>query len=91
MLGALEHSPSPAKASCAIQSYSMLCICLLHRSRSCFHCCRRCACAKCAGVGLVFPTQLGRLEANYCWVLTSQENDRLRRGFSFGFAANMGL
>jgi hypothetical protein len=44
-----------------------------------------------AGVGLVFPTQLGRLEANYCWVLTSQEHDRLRRGFSFGFAANMGL
>jgi hypothetical protein len=26
-----------------------------------------------------------------CWVLTSQEHDRLRRGFSFGFAANMGL
>jgi outer membrane protein insertion porin family len=44
-----------------------------------------------AGVGLVFPTHLGRLEANYCWVLTSQEHDRLRRGFSFGFAANMGL
>jgi hypothetical protein len=44
-----------------------------------------------AGIGLVFPTQLGRLEANYCWVLTSQEHDRLRRGFSFGFAANMGL
>eukprot|EP00775_Hariotina_reticulata_P009504 gene9504-9667_t len=43
------------------------------------------------GVGLVFPTQLGRLEANYCWVLTSQEYDRVKRGFSFGFAANMGM
>jgi hypothetical protein len=30
------------------------------------------AAAACVGVGLVFPTQLGRLEAKYCWVLTSQ-------------------
>jgi outer membrane protein assembly factor BamA len=44
-----------------------------------------------SGFGLVFPTQLGRLEANYCWVLTSQEHDRVKRGFSFGFAANMGM
>jgi hypothetical protein len=44
-----------------------------------------------AGVGLVVPTLLGRLEANYVWVLTAREGDRLRQGFSFGFASNMGL
>jgi outer membrane protein assembly factor BamA len=49
------------------------------------------AAAAAAGFGLVWAMVLGRLELNYCWVLTSQQHDRLRRGFSFGFASNMGL
>jgi outer membrane protein insertion porin family len=42
------------------------------------------------GLGLVFPTMLGRFEANYVWVLSSQDQDRVHRGLQFGFAANGG-
>ncbi len=41
-----------------------------------------------AGAGLVIPTVFGRFEANYVAVLSSQENDRLRRGIQLGFVAN---
>jgi outer membrane protein assembly factor BamA len=37
-----------------------------------------------AGVGLVFPTKLGRLEVNYCCCLRAREHDLLRRGLQFG-------
>jgi hypothetical protein len=97
-LGRLEANycwvlPCPALwASSTSKSQCILCMLgsaamMMHM----LHTAAAAAAAAAAGVGLVFPTQLGRLEANYCWVLTSQEHDRLRRGFSFGFAANMGL
>ncbi|EFJ52244.1 hypothetical protein VOLCADRAFT_116281 [Volvox carteri f. nagariensis] len=40
------------------------------------------------GTGLVVPTPLGRFEANYCVILSSQEHDRVRRGIQLGFAAS---
>lgn len=40
------------------------------------------------GLGLVAPTPFGRFEANFVWVLTHQEHDRLKRGFQFGFATD---
>jgi len=36
------------------------------------------------GLGLVFPTRIGRMEVNYCVVLRKQEHDELRRGIQFG-------
>ena len=41
-----------------------------------------------AGVGLVLPTWFGRFEANYAWVLSSQELDRTKRGIQLGFVAS---
>jgi hypothetical protein len=40
------------------------------------------------GAGLLVPTPVGRFEANYCVVLSSQEHDRVRRGLQLGFAAS---
>ncbi len=38
------------------------------------------------GAGLVWPTQVGRLEVNLCRVLQHQPNDRVKRGLQLGFA-----
>lgn len=37
------------------------------------------------GVGVVVPSGLGKFEVNYCWVLSSSPNDRLRQGLQFTF------
>jgi hypothetical protein len=49
-----------------------------------------------AGVALKQPQQQQQQQQQQhvwccCWVLTSQEHDRLRKGFSFSFASNMRL
>ena len=36
------------------------------------------------GLGLVFPTKLGRLEVNYCLAVRAARGDEVRRGWSFG-------
>eukprot|EP01026_Neomeris_dumetosa_P027025 TRINITY_DN2200_c1_g1_i1.p1 TRINITY_DN2200_c1_g1~~TRINITY_DN2200_c1_g1_i1.p1 ORF type:complete len:528 (-),score=45.16 TRINITY_DN2200_c1_g1_i1:253-1638(-) len=40
------------------------------------------------GVGLVWPTNIGRFEINYVHLLKSQEHDSLKRGLSLGFSTN---
>eukprot|EP01025_Chloroclados_australasicus_P047574 TRINITY_DN5347_c0_g1_i4.p1 TRINITY_DN5347_c0_g1~~TRINITY_DN5347_c0_g1_i4.p1 ORF type:complete len:525 (+),score=49.54 TRINITY_DN5347_c0_g1_i4:827-2401(+) len=40
------------------------------------------------GVGLVWPTNLGKFEINYVHVLKQQEHDSVKRGFSMGFATS---
>ncbi|KAI3432894.1 hypothetical protein D9Q98_010476 [Chlorella vulgaris] len=40
-----------------------------------------------AGAGIVWPTQIGKLELNVCQVLARQPFDRARVGLEFGFAA----
>ena len=37
-----------------------------------------------AGVGIVFPTQIGRLELNYCTVLHALAGDGPKSGFQIG-------
>jgi outer membrane protein insertion porin family len=37
-----------------------------------------------AGLGVVLPTRLGRLEVNYCVPLRYQEHDRVRHGVQVG-------
>ena len=37
------------------------------------------------GVGLVWPTTLGRLEVNWCRVLAQQPTDIARQGIEVGF------
>ncbi|KIZ07063.1 hypothetical protein MNEG_0896 [Monoraphidium neglectum] len=46
------------------------------------------ACRWAAGVGVVLPTRMGRFEANYVWVLSSQPGDRVGAGVQLGFAAS---
>jgi len=36
------------------------------------------------GVGITFPTRIGRVELNYCNVRRFKENDRVKQGFQFG-------
>lgn len=40
------------------------------------------------GAGLVFPTWFGKFEANYVYVLTHQETDKVKRGIQLGFASS---
>ncbi|KAJ9511435.1 hypothetical protein QJQ45_029911 [Haematococcus lacustris] len=42
-----------------------------------------------AGAGLVLPTWMGRFEANYVYVLASQEHDRVKQGLQLGFASSV--
>lgn len=37
------------------------------------------------GVGLVWPTRLGKMELNFCRVLRAQEHDHVKTGVQFGF------
>lgn len=37
-----------------------------------------------AGLGVVLPTRVGRLEVNYCVPLRWQQHDRLRHGVQVG-------
>ncbi|KAK9833542.1 hypothetical protein WJX81_003706 [Elliptochloris bilobata] len=39
-----------------------------------------------AGVGLVWPTTIGRLEVNWCRVLAHQPTDKVRHGIEVGFS-----
>mmetsp|Transcript_54263 Transcript_54263/g.172255 ORF Transcript_54263/g.172255 Transcript_54263/m.172255 type:complete len:471 (+) Transcript_54263:310-1722(+) len=38
------------------------------------------------GAGVVFPTRIGRLEINYCHVLSAEPTDRTKRGVQVGFS-----
>lgn len=40
------------------------------------------------GVGLVWPSPIGNLEANYCVVKKAQVHDKWRNGFHFGFSTS---
>eukprot|EP00850_Spirogloea_muscicola_P012204 SM000078S22063 [mRNA] locus=s78:243695:246888:+ [translate_table: standard] len=40
-----------------------------------------------AGLGVVWATRFGRLEANYCRVLRKQEHDHVKRGVQIGFTS----
>ena len=38
------------------------------------------------GLGVVWPTNIGVLELNWCKILSAQEHDRQRTGLHFGLA-----
>ena len=40
------------------------------------------------GVGVVWPSPIGKLEANYCRVERAQAHDKWRNGFHFGFSTS---
>lgn len=39
-----------------------------------------------AGLGIVIPTKLFRMEVNYCHILKQQEHDRVKTGLQFSFS-----
>ena len=40
------------------------------------------------GVGLVWPSPVGKLEVNFCRVARAFEHDKWRNGFHFGFSTS---
>ena len=40
------------------------------------------------GVGLVWPSPIGKLEVNFCRVARAFEHDKWRNGFHFGFSTS---
>ncbi|KAG9142156.1 hypothetical protein Leryth_007606 [Lithospermum erythrorhizon] len=39
-----------------------------------------------AGIGIILPTKLFRMEVNYCYILKQQEHDRGKTGLQFSFS-----
>ena len=40
------------------------------------------------GVGLVWPSPIGKIEVNFCRIKRAFEHDKWRNGFHFGFATS---